>query len=172
MLEFCCGEFNKPHDAGINFQSKAPFTSYFFPISLYFHLLEFFVPYYFLPQELTWYHEVFMWILPKTILKKFLPSPHPPPPCKINEHAGSLSHWIFSLTTKVSQFSVRPTNCVLIHLPYLEALIHEKTLPQFSIMLTVVCEEQFFFMIAHSSCSQVATSHNGKKPEKKSKNVN
>lgn len=27
-------------------------------------------------------------------------------------------------------------------------------------------------MIAHSSCSQVATSHNGKKPEKNSKNVN
>ena len=152
MLEFCCGEFDKPH-AGINFQSKAPFTSYFFPISLYFHLLEFFVSYYFLPQELIWYHEVFSWILPKTILKKFLPSPHPPPPPAINEHAGSLSHWIFSLTTEVPQFSVRPTNCVFITL---EAFIHEKTPPQFSIMYCCLWRAIFF----HDSTLQLQSSCN------------
>ena len=34
MLEFCCAEFDKPR-AGINFQLKASFTSYFFSRPVY-----------------------------------------------------------------------------------------------------------------------------------------
>ena len=46
VLEFRCADFDKPR-AGINFQSKAPFTSFFF-FHFAFHLLEPFAPYCFL----------------------------------------------------------------------------------------------------------------------------
>ena len=37
VLKFRCADFDKPR-AGINFQSKAPFTSFFFSISLFIFL--------------------------------------------------------------------------------------------------------------------------------------
>ena len=153
MLGFCCGEFDKPH-AGINFQSKASFTSYFFPISLYFHLLEFFIPYYFLPWELiidttrcSCEFSLKQW-------KKFLPSPHPPPtrnkwtcrfPLTLNIQ---FNHWSAPVFCQANQLCIH----------YLRSLYTWKNSPpQFSIMYCCLWRAIFFF---HDSTLQLQSSCN------------